>query len=75
MPMLTFYATVLIALAVETFATLILGLSSTMERTIARKQVNWDREMTMSHLALTLRIALRFGLGILLAVRIVQLTG
>ena len=73
--MLTFYAAVFVILVVETFATMMFGLSSEMERAIARKQSVWDRDASRAYLALCLRVALRFGLGILLAVRIVQLTG
>lgn len=73
--MLTFYAVVFVLLVVETVATLIFGMSSEMERTIARKQSTWDRETVWAHLNIVLRVALRAALGILLAIRIVELTG
>lgn len=74
-PMLIFYATIFVALVVETFVTVMFGLSAEMERSIARRQSNWDRDMTRAYLNLTLRVAFRFALGILIAVRIVQLSG
>ncbi|WP_425403891.1 hypothetical protein [Hwanghaeella sp.] len=73
--MLTFYAVVFVLLVVETVATLIFGMSSEMERAIARKQSTWDRETVWAHLNIVLRVALRAALGILLAIRIVELTG
>ena len=73
--MLTFYAVVLIVLVVETFAALMFGLSAEMERAITRRQASWDRGATRAYIDLALRVALRFVLGILLAIRIIQLTG
>jgi len=72
--MVTVYAVLFVLLVVETFAMALFALSSEVERTIARKQSSWCRESTKAHLTLTLRVAFRVALGILIAVRIVQLT-
>lgn len=72
--MVTFYGAVFVLLVVETFATVLFGLSSEVERTIARKQSSWTRESAKAHLTLALRVAFRAALAILIAVRIVQLT-
>ncbi len=72
--MVTVYAVLFVLLVVETFAMALFGLSSEVERTITQKQSSWSRESTKAHLTLTLRLAFRAALGILIAVRIVQLT-
>ncbi len=73
--MLTLYAVVFVALVVETFSTLMFGMAAEMDRSFARRQSRWDRDLIRRYLNLTFRVAFRFALGILLAVRIVQLSG